>query len=164
MWHSRSFRHTLYPCPCFLQEVSIVTIPLFQGSCPHESNQDLQFSYHVCSYYLFARAYDYLIPVVDGYKIRFMWWTSLIHGYLIPVSCCISIPFFVHKCLCYFILKFWILFSPRFERLIMWWWSKYPGLRWGFYKFHVFGEIVDFVRYKACRRRCCCWWDFIWSD
>ena len=150
MWHSRSYCHILYPCPCCLQEVWIVTIPPFQDSCPHESNQDFQFSYHMCGHYLFARAYNYLILVVDGYEVRFVWWTSLIHRYLTPISCCISIPLFFHERLCYFFPKFWILFSPRFESLIIWWWSKYSGLCWGFHEFHVFGEIVDFIHYKAC--------------
>jgi len=100
----------------------------FQDSCPYESNQGLQFSYHMCSHYLFARAYDYLILVVNGYKIWFVWWTSLIHWYLTPISCCISVPFLVHERHCYFFPKFWILFSSGFEGLIVWWWSKYPGL------------------------------------
>ena len=90
MWCSWSYCYTLYPCPCCLQEISIVTIPPFQDSCPHESNQDLQLSYHMWSHYLFARAYDHLILVVNGYEVWFMWWTSLIHWYLTPVSWCIS--------------------------------------------------------------------------
>jgi len=150
MWCSQSYRHTLYPCPCCLQEVSIVTIPPFQGSCLHESNQDLQFSYHVCSHYLFARADNYLILVVDSYEVWFVWWTSLIHWYLTPVSCCISVSFPVHECCCYFFPKFWILFSSRFERLIIWWWSKDPGLQRSLYEFHVLGEIFDLICYEAC--------------
>jgi len=153
MWCSQSYRHTLYPCTCCLQKALIVTIPLFQNSCPYESNQDLQFSYHVCSHYLFARAYDYLILIVDGHEVWFVWWTSLIHWYLTPISCCISIPFPVHKLHCYFFPKFWILFSSGLERLIVWWRSEYPSLRRSLYKFHMLGKIFNFVCYEACCRR-----------
>ena len=163
MWHSRSCHHTLYPCPCCFLEASIVTIPPFQDSCPHESDQNFQLSYHMHSHYLFARAYDYLILVVDGYEVWFVWWTSLIHWYLMPVSWCISVPFSVHECHCYFFPKLWILFSSRFEGLVVWWWSKYPGLWWSLHEFHILGKIFDFVCYKTHGGGWCCfWWNLVW--
>ena len=30
-------------------------------------------TYHMYSHYLFARAYDYLVLVVDGYEVWFVW-------------------------------------------------------------------------------------------
>jgi len=83
--------HTLYPCLCYILKVSVVTIPHFQDSCPHELYQNLQLSYHMISNDLFARTNYYLIPVVDGDKVQFMWWLSLVHRYLAPILCCVGI-------------------------------------------------------------------------
>ena len=89
-WH-----HALYPCPCYILEVSIVIIPCFQDSCPHESYQNLQLSYHMSSDDFLARTNYYLIPVVNGNKVRFMWWPYLVHRYLATISCCVGIFLFV---------------------------------------------------------------------
>ena len=87
-WH-----HALYPCLCYILEVSIITIPCFQDSCPHESYQNLQLSYHMSSHNLLARTNYYLIPVVDSDKVGFMWWPSLVHRYLATIPCCVGIFF-----------------------------------------------------------------------
>ena len=129
--------HTLYSCPCWLQEVLIITIPPFQVSCPHELDQNFQLSYHVHSHYLFARAYDNLILVVDGDEVRFMRWSSLEHMDLISVSCCFRVMFLFQECRCHFFPKCGIVFSSRSEGLIVWWWSEYSGLWWCLYEFHV---------------------------
>ena len=124
MWCSRSCHYTLYPCPCCFLETSIVTIPPFQGSCPHELDQNLQLSYHMHGHYLFARAYNDLILVVHGHKIWFMWWPSLEHMDLISISGRIGVMFFVQECCCHFVPKCWILLSSGFEGLVVWWWFE----------------------------------------
>jgi len=60
-----------YPLPFFMLHSEDIDCnnTSFQHSCPHESDQDLQLSYHMCSHYLFARADDYLISVIDCYKV-----------------------------------------------------------------------------------------------
>ena len=116
--------HTLYPCPCWLQEVLIITIPPFQVSCPHKLDQNFQFSYHVHSHYLFARAYDDLILVINGNEVGFMRWTSLEHMDLISISCCFGIMFLFQECGCHFFLKCRILLSSGFEGLVVWWWFE----------------------------------------
>ena len=129
--------HTLYPCLCWLQEASIVTISPFQVSCPHELNQNLQFFYHMRGHYLFARAYNDSILVVLGYKIWFVWWTSLEHMDLISISGHICVMFFVQEYCRHFVPKCWILFFSGSEGLVVWWWFEQPGLRWHSYEFHV---------------------------
>ena len=117
-------RHTLYPCPCWLQEASIVTIPPFQVSCPHELDQNFQLSYHMHSYYLFARAYDDLILVIDGNEVWFVWWTSLEHMDLVSISCHIGVIFCFQEYRRYFFPKYRILLSSGFESLVVWWWFE----------------------------------------
>ena len=103
MWRSQSCHHTLCPYPrCFL-EASIITIPLFQDLCPYESNQNFQLSYHIHGHHLFIRSNYYLISVVDGDEIGFMWQTSLIHGYLLTISWCIGVSFVFQKHFRYFL-------------------------------------------------------------
>ena len=92
----------------------------------------------------FARAYNDLILVVDGYEVWFVWWTSLIHWYLTSISWCISVLFSVQKRSCYFFPKYRILFSSRSEGLIVWRWPEYSCLWWSLYKFH----ILDLMRFS----------------
>jgi len=87
-------------------------------------DQNLQFSYHMCGHYLFARAYNNLILIVLGYEVWFVWWTSLEHMDLISISGSVCVMFSVQECRCYFIPKCWILLSSRSEGLIMWWWFE----------------------------------------
>jgi len=117
-------RHTLYPCPCWLQEASIVTIPPFQTSYPHELDQNLQLSYHMCGHYLFARAYNDLILVVLGYEIWFMWWTFLEHIDLISISGRVCVMFSVQECCHHFVPKCQILLFSGSEGLVVWWWFE----------------------------------------
>ena len=157
--------YTLCPCLCCLQKTSIVTILPFQNSCPYESDQNLQFSYHMYGHYLFARADNDLILVIHGYEVRFMWWTSLEHRYLISVSCCFHVMFLFQECHCYFFPKYGILFASGLEGLIIWWWSEYSCLRWGFHGLHVLEKVFNFVCYKACSWWWqCCWGCLVWSD
>jgi len=65
-----------------------------------------------------------LFSVVNGYKIEFMWWTSLKHDNLVTVSCCFSVVFLIYKGRCNFFPKFGVFFSSRFKRLVMWQWSE----------------------------------------
>jgi len=106
------------------EEALIITIPPFQVSCPHELDQNLQLSYHMCGHYLFVRAYNDSILVVLGYKIWFMWWTPLEHIDLISISGCVCVIFLVQECRCHFVPKCWILFSSGSEGLIVWWWFE----------------------------------------
>jgi len=39
-----------------------------------------------CVATIFARANNDLFPIVDGYEVGFVQWTSLKHRYLIPIS------------------------------------------------------------------------------
>ena len=117
IWYSRSYHHTLYPYLCCLQEASIVTIPSFQTSCSHELDQNLQLSYHVRSHYLFARAYDNLILVVNGNEVWFMRWTSLEHMDLISISCRLCVIFLFQECRCCQDRWRWTLFYFPFSFL-----------------------------------------------
>jgi len=96
LWHSWLCHHTLYSSPYCILEALIITILLFQRSCPHESDQDLQLFYHMCSHYLFTRANDDLFPIIDCYEVWFMQWTSLKYGDLVPISCCFCIVLLVY--------------------------------------------------------------------
>ena len=75
-------------------------------------------------HYLFAKAYDDLILVVNGYEVGFMQWTSLEHMDLVSISCCVHIIFSFQECCRHFFPKCGILFSSGFEGLIMWWWFE----------------------------------------
>jgi len=39
----------------------------------------------MCGHYLFARAYDDLLQVIDGIEIGFVWWASLEHFDVISI-------------------------------------------------------------------------------
>ena len=119
--HSQSYCHILCPSLCCILETLIVTIPPFQHSCPYESDQDLQLSYHMCNHYLFVRANNNLFPVIDCYEVWFMWWTSVKHRNLTSIPCYFCIVLLFHECHCNFFLECRVLFTSGFEGLVMWW-------------------------------------------
>ena len=122
--HSQSCHHTLCPSPCCILEALIITIPLFQHSCSHELDQDLQLSYHMCSHYLFAGANDDLFPVIDCYEVWFIWWTFMKYRNLTSIPCCFCIVLLFHECCCNFFPEHRVLFTSGFEGLAMWWWLE----------------------------------------
>ena len=116
-------------------------------------------------HYLFARAYDDLLQVIDGDEIGFMWWASLEHFDVIPISWGVCIIFRLHECSCHLFPKCRILFSSGFEWLIVRWGLEYC-LWWSSYELHILTEVFNFFSYKArlwCQQWCCCR-DFIWFD
>jgi len=111
---------TLDPSPRCIQETLIITIPPFQHSCLHESYQHLKLPYYICCYCFLVRTDDYLSSIIDSDDIRFMWGSSLIHGYRITILWRFSVVFVFDQCCYYFFPEFWVLFFSEFEWLIMW--------------------------------------------
>ena len=96
--HSQSLLS--YPLPMsmlFPGGINHNNIPVLEFMSSWISDQNLQFFYHMCSHYLFARAYNDLIPVVDGYEVGFVQWASLEHMDLVSISCYVCICFFSKK-------------------------------------------------------------------
>jgi len=82
---------TLYPNPCCIQEISIVTIFSFQHSCPYELYQHLKFSYHIyCDHFLVRTNYD-LASIINCNEVWLVWWSSLIHDYRIAILWCFGV-------------------------------------------------------------------------
>ena len=114
----------LNPSPCCIHKISIVTILHFQHSCPRESYQHLEFSYHIyCHHFLSGSNYD-LTLIVDSYEVWFIWQFSLKHGYQITILWCFSVVLVIHQCSHYFFSKIRILFFSGLKWLVMQKWSE----------------------------------------
>ena len=123
--HSRSL--SSYPLPMSMLSsggINRNNTPISGFISPWILDQNLQFSYYMHGHYFFARAYNDLIPVIDGYEVGFMRWTFLEHMDLVSISCCVCIIFLFQECCCHFFPKYGVLFSSGFKGLIMWWWFE----------------------------------------
>ena len=149
LWCSQLCHYTLNLFPCYIFEVSIVTISCFQHSCSHESNQYLQFSYHISCHHFLVRTYNDMSSIIDSNEKWIMWWSPLEHVYWIFISWCFYIVFIFHQYCCYFISEVRILFFSRSTCLIIWWWLENSCLSRKLDKYHVFEEVVDFLIYKT---------------
>ena len=138
LWHSWSCHYILNLSPWCILEVSIITIPHFQLSCPHKSDQYLQFSYHIIYDCFIVRTNDNLSLIVNCNKKWFIWWSPLEHSNKISIPYCFCIVFVIHQCCCYFFPEVRILFSPWLKQLVVWWWSENPCLSGRFDKIHIF--------------------------
>ena len=87
-----------------IQEVLIVTIPSFQHSCPHKLDQYFQLSNNMCSHYFLVRTDDDLSSIINGNKVWFVGWSSLIHSYWVIISWSFYIMFLFYECHYYFFL------------------------------------------------------------
>ena len=119
LWCSQSYCHTLNPSSWYILEASIIIIPCFQLSCPHELDQYLQFFYHISCNSFLVRTDDNLSSIVNCNKKQFMWWSPLEHSNGISVSCCFYIMFVIHQCCCYFFPEVGILFSSWLKQLVV---------------------------------------------
>ena len=146
----------LDPISCCIHKASIITIPLFQHSYSHKSNQHFQSTYNMSGYYFLVWTDYYSSMIIDGNEVQFMWRSSLIHGYLISIVWDFYIMFVFHKCSCYFLPELTVLFVFCSNRFIVGWWTEYSSpCRW-LYKFHMFLQIVNLVLDKTwfCVQSC----------